>query len=250
MGGASESRDLDGEPQPYRATSGDTSDTTSENLKSCRDAADISRKRTPGGDGDRTAAKTRQQEGGSRIYGRSDIDGGDSGGVNVPIGNDEGSGSTGTHGRAAGDGSNKDRDAHTGNAVRDDSSGRAGNGNDGGGVESAHRGSDSESADASGDHIARTSEDKGHGAGASSQRRTPGIGTMDHSPEDCATRRDEPATTQAGLATPGVEAEVTEEVAPGRAAAAAATNGKRKSGQQSRLSRNARKRYRKSLDKT
>jgi hypothetical protein len=83
---------------------------------------------------------------------------------------------------------------------------------------------------------------------------------MDHSPEDSATRRDEAATTHAGLANPGAGAEVTEEVASGEAAAAAATNGtggtrrrargKRKGGQQSRLSRHARKRYRKSLDKT
>ena len=141
---------------------------------------------------------------------------------------------------------------------RDDGSGRAGNGNGVGGVESSHRGSDSEGADASGDHIARASEDKDQGAGANSRGSAPGTGTMGHSPEDCATRRDEAATTYAGLATPGAGAEVTEEVASGKAAAAAATNdmsgtrrrarGKKKGGQQSRLSRHARKRYRKSLD--
>jgi hypothetical protein len=95
--------------------------------------------------------------------------------------------------------------------------------------------------------------------GASSRGSAPGTGTMDHPPENCVTRRDEAATTHAGLATPGARAEVTKEVATGRAAAAAATNdmsgtrrarGKRKGGQQSRLSRNARKRYRKSLHKT
>jgi len=83
---------------------------------------------------------------------------------------------------------------------------------------------------------------------------------MGHTPEDSATRRDEAATTHAGLATPGAGAEVTEEVTPGEAAAAAASSGtsgtrrrargKKKGGQQHRLSCDARKRYRKSLDKT
>jgi len=51
VGGASERRKLDGEPQPSsHAARGDTSDTTSEIPKSCCDAADISRKRAPGGD--------------------------------------------------------------------------------------------------------------------------------------------------------------------------------------------------------
>jgi hypothetical protein len=83
---------------------------------------------------------------------------------------------------------------------------------------------------------------------------------MGHSPEDSATRFDEAATTHAGLATPGAGAEVTEEVASGEAATAAATNdvsgtrrrarGKKRGGQQNRLSGYVRKRYRKSLDKT
>jgi len=151
-----------------------------------------------------------------------------------------------SYGRAAGDGNNKHGDAHANNDTRDDSSGRADNGTGVGGVESAHRGSDSEGADASGDHIARASEDKDHDAGASSRGRAPGIGMMDHYPKDCATRRDEAATAHAGLATPGARAEVTEEVAPGETAAAAVTNGmsgtmrrargKRKGGPQSRLS--------------
>jgi len=77
-------------------------------------------------------------------------------------------------------------------------------------------------------------------------------------PEDCSTRCDEAATVHT---TPslGAGAGVMEEVAPGEAVAAAATNGtsdttrkargKREGGQQNRLSRHARKRYRKSLDK-
>ena len=232
---------------------------TSENPKSSCDAADTSRKRAAGSDEDRRAAKTRRREGGRRTYGGSDSDGGDSGGVSAPVGDDESGGSTGTYyGRAAGDGSNKHGDANAGSEARDDSSGRAGNGDGVGGVESSHRGSDSEGADASGDHLARASEDKDHGEGASSRGSAPGTGTMGHSPEDSATRCDEAATTYAGLATPGAGAEVTEEVASGEAAAEAATNGvsgtrrrargKRKGGQQSRLTGYAQKRYRKRLD--
>jgi hypothetical protein len=233
---------------------------TSEDPESCFDAADTSRKRASGGDEHGRAAKTRRLvEGGGRTYGRSDSDGGDSGSLSEPIDDNEGGGSTGTYGRATRDGSNKHGDAHANNDARDDSSGRADNGIDGGGVESAYRGSDSEGADASGDHIARASEDKDQGAGASSRGSAPGTSTMGHSPEDCATRRDEAATTYAGLATPGAGAEVTEEVASGKAAAAAATNGvsgtrrrargKRKGGQQSRLTGYAQKRYRKRLAK-
>jgi hypothetical protein len=89
------------------------------------------------------------------------------------------------------------------------------------------------------------------------------MGMMGQPPEVCSTRCDEAAIAHT---TPslGAGAEVTEEVAPGEVqysvAATAATNGssdttrkarkKRKGGQQSRLSANARKRYRKSLDKT
>ena len=251
MDSASESRNHDGEPQPCHAGRGDASESTSENPKSCCDAADITRKRAPGGDEHRRAAKTRRQEGGRRTYGGSDSDGGDSGGVSEPTGNDEDSGSTGTHGKAAGGGSNKHGDAHAGSEARC---------NVVGGVESSHRGSDSEGADASGDHLARASEDKDHGAGTSSKGGAPDIDTRDHSPEVCATRRDEAATTHAGLATPGAGAEVTEEVASGEAAAEAATNGvsgtrrrargKKRGGQQSKLTRRARKRNRKEPDKS
>jgi len=173
MGGASESRDLDGEPQPYHAARGDASDVTSDDPESRCDAADISRKRAPGGDEHGRAAKTRRQEGGRRTYGRGDIDGGDNGSLSEPICDDEGGGSTDTYGRAAGDGSNKHGDAHANNDARDDSSGRAGNGNGVGGVESDRGGTDSEDEDASGGHIARTSEDKDHDTGASIQGAPP-----------------------------------------------------------------------------
>jgi hypothetical protein len=96
--------------------------------------------------------------------------------------------------------------------------------------------------------------------GATSRGSAPGTGTIGHSPEHSATRRDEAATAHAGLAVPGAGAEVTEEVASGGTAAAAATNGvsgtkrrargKKRGGQQCRLSSDARKRYRKNLDKT
>jgi len=80
---------------------------------------------------------------------------------------------------------------------------------------------------------------------------------MDQFPEVCATSRDEVVATEVhtNRAVPGARAEVTEEVVPGEAAATAATNsesstkkkvrGKKKSEQQSRLSSNAQKRYRK-----
>jgi hypothetical protein len=260
VGSASEGENLDGEPQSCHAARGDTSDMTSEYPKSSCDAADTSRKRAPSSDEDRRAAKTRRQEVGRRTYGRSDSDGGDSGDVNAPISDDEGSSSTGTHGKAAGDGSNKHGDANAGSEARDDSSGCVGNGNGVGGVESSHRGSDSKGADARADHIARASEDKDHDMGATSRGSAPGTGTIGHSPEHSATRRDEAATAHAGLAVPGAGAEVTEEVASGGTAAAAATNGvsgtkrrargKKRGGQQCRLSSDARKRYRKNLDKT
>jgi len=121
-------------------------------------------------------------------------------------------------------------------------------------------GSDSEGADASEDHISRASEGKDHRAGASSRGSAPGTGTMDHSPNDCVTRRGEVTTAHEGLTTPGAGAEVTEEVSSGKAAAAAATNGmsgtkrrargKKRGGQQSRLTGYARERYRKSFDNT
>jgi len=284
MDRASESRDLEGEPQPCHAARGDASDVTSENPKrrGARPAgtAASSRTRAPDGDDDDgRAAQTRRQEGGRRSCGRGDCEGNDSGGLSAPTGDDEGSGSAGTHGKAAGDGSNKHGDANAGSEARDDSSGRAGNGNGGVGVETDHRGSDSESADASGGHIARTSEDKDHDgetwaclqqqtgkASAEEQEAptgrgsAPGRGMMGHSPENCATRRDELATVHINLAVPGARAEVTEEVEYEGPAAPAATNsmkitkkkvrGKKKSGQQSRLSQDAQKRYRRNRDKT
>jgi hypothetical protein len=82
------------------------------------------------------------------------------------------------------------------------------------------------------------------------------MGMMGQPSENYVTRRNEAATVHAGRATPEVGAEAKEEMAPGEAAAAVATNGtrrargKRKGGKQSRLSHDAQKRYRKSLDKT
>ena len=168
------------------------------------------------------------------------------------------SGSAGTHNRAGGDGS-------SGN-------GRAG-------VASGLRSSGNESADASGGHIGKISEDKGRGgetrrclmhqraATTAEEQETPtrrgsasDMGTMGQPPENHATRCDEAASVRTNPAAPRAGAEVDEEVEPGETAAAAATNstndtrsrdrGKRKGGQQSRLSQDARKRYRKSLDKT
>jgi hypothetical protein len=89
------------------------------------------------------------------------------------------------------------------------------------------------------------------------------MGTMGQPLENHATRCDEAAKVRTNPAAPRAGAEVDEEVESGEtaaAAAAAATNGlndtrrrargKRKGGQQSRLPGHARKRYRKSLDKT
>jgi hypothetical protein len=86
------------------------------------------------------------------------------------------------------------------------------------------------------------------------------MGTMGQPLENYATRCDEAAKVRTNPAAPRAGAEVDEEVESGETAAAAATNGlsdtrrrargKRKGGQQSRLPGHARKRYRKSLDKT
>ena len=89
------------------------------------------------------------------------------------------------------------------------------------------------------------------------------MGTMGQPPENYATRCDEAATLHTNPATPRAGAEVDEEVESGETAAAAAagaTNdmsdtrrrarGKKRGGHQSRLSRNAQKRYKgKDLDK-
>jgi hypothetical protein len=189
------------------------------------------------------------------------------------------SGSAGTHNRAGGDGSSGNGDARDSNGACGGSSNRGGSGNGRVGVASGLRSSGNESADASGGHIGKTYEDKGHGGETrgrlkhqrgtataeeqetpTSRGSAPDMGMMGQPPENYATRRDDATTVHAGPAAPGVGAEVTKEVAPGEAAAAAATNGtsdttrkargKRKGGQQSRLSANAQKRYRKSLDKT
>jgi hypothetical protein len=86
------------------------------------------------------------------------------------------------------------------------------------------------------------------------------MGMMGQPRENYATRCDEAATVYTNPATPRAGAEADEEVESGETAAAAATNGtsdtrrrargKKRGGQQSRLSSDARKRYRKSLDKT
>ena len=259
MDGASESRDLDGEPQPCHAARGDASDVTNENPKSCcvRSA--------DGDEGGRAAKSTRQE--GDR-YGRRDIGGGNSGGNDEPMDDNRGSGSVSIHDRSGGDGSNGDGDARDGSGVRAGSGGCGddGNSNGNGGVESGHT---------SGGHIGNANEDKDHDgetwrclkhqtstATAEEQealiRRgsAPGLDIMDQFPEVCATRRNEVVTTgHTNLAVPGARVEVTEETAPGEAAAAAATKdmsgtrrrarGKKRAGQQSRLTRNARKRYKK-----
>jgi len=84
--------------------------------------------------------------------------------------------------------------------------------------------------------------------------------TMGQPPVNYATRCDEAATVHTTPAAPRAGAEVDEEVESGETAAAAATNGtsdtrrkargKRKGGQQRRLSGCARKRYKKNLDNT
>jgi hypothetical protein len=90
------------------------------------------------------------------------------------------------------------------------------------------------------------------------------MGTMGQPPENYATRCDEAATLHTNPAAPRAGAEVDGEVETGEtaatAAAAAATKstsnakekvrGKKRGGQQIRLSRHARKRNKKNLDKT
>ena len=84
---------------------------------------------------------------------------------------------------------------------------------------------------------------------------------MGHFPEDCATRRDEAATVHTDSAVPEARDEVTAEVEFEESMAAAATTismsgkkkkvrGKKRGGQQSKLTGYARKRYRKNSDKT
>jgi hypothetical protein len=85
---------------------------------------------------------------------------------------------------------------------------------------------------------------------------------MGQTPEDCATRRDEAVSVHTNPAAPGARDEATAEVEFEESVAAAATTsismsgkkkkvrGKKKGGQQSRLTRHARKRYRKNSDKT
>ena len=187
--------------------------------------------------------------------------------------------SAGTHNRAGGDGSSGNGDARDSNCACGGSRKRGGSGNGRVGVASGLRSSGNESADASGGHIGKTSEDKGRGgetrrclmhqrgSTTAEEQETPtrrgsasDMGTMGQPPENYATRCDEAATVRTNPAAPRAGAEVDEEVEPGETAAAAATNstndtrsrdrGKRKGGQQSRLSQDARKRYRKSLDKT
>jgi hypothetical protein len=78
--------------------------------------------------------------------------------------------------------------------------------------------------------------------------------------ENYATRCDEAATVHTNPATPRAGAEADEEMDPGETAAAAATNsmsstkkkvrGKKRGGQQSRLTEDAQKRYRRNLNKS
>jgi len=187
--------------------------------------------------------------------------------------------SAGTHNRAGGDGNSDDGGACDSNGARGDSSGRGGIDKGRVGAASGLRSSGNEIADASGGHIGKTSEDEGHGgetrrylqhqrgATTAEEQETPtrrgsasDMGTMGQPPENYATRCDEAATLHTNPATPRAEAEVDEEVESGETAAAGATNdmsdtrrrarGKKRGGQQSRLPGHARKRYRKSLDKT
>jgi len=187
--------------------------------------------------------------------------------------------SAGTHNTAGGDGSSDDGGARDRNGARGGSSGRGGSGNGRVRAASGLRDSGNESADASDGHIGKTSEDKGHGgeirrclkhqrgAKTAEEQETPtrrgsapGMGMMGQPRENYATRCDEAATVYTNPATPRAGAEADEEVESGETAAAAATNGtsdtrrrargKKRGGQQSRLSSDARKRYRKSLDKT
>ena len=189
------------------------------------------------------------------------------------------SGSAGTHNRARGDGSSGNGDARDSNGACGGSSKRGDSGNVRAGVASGLRSSGNESADASGGHISKTSEDKGHGgetrrclkqprgASTAEDQETPNsrgsasdMGTMGQPPVNYATRCYEAATVHTTPAAPRAGAEVDEEVESGETAAAAATNGtsdtrrrargKRKGGQQRRLSGCARKRYKKNLDNT
>ena len=207
-------------------------------------------------------------------------------------GNGDSSGSSGGSGGSGSGGSDdcggscsRGGDADSGcggGGERGGSCSRGGDDDNGGvGVESGLRGSGSESADASGGHIVKISEDKGHGGDLfrclehqrvaaiaeeqeppTRQRSAPGEGMMGQTPEDCATRRDEAVSVHTNPAAPGARDEATAEVEFEESVAAAATTsismsgkkkkvrGKKKGGQQSRLTRHARKRYRKNLDKT
>jgi len=195
------------------------------------------------------------------------------------------SGSAGTHNRAGGDGSSDDGDARDSNGERRGSSERGDSNKGRVGAASGRRSSGNESADASGGHISKTSEDKGHGgeirrclkhqrgAATTEDQESPtrrgsasDIGMMGQPPENYATRCDEAPTLHTNPAAPRAGAERDGEVESGETAATAAAasaaatkstssakekvRGKKRGGQQIRLSRHARKRNKKNFDKT